>query len=513
MLAKTDADFMSLAKSSAASSGRVRFNRILADACFVSSVLAISNGNHKDAARHAKQCVVLNRRVWSALEAKNNARKTESGGKNSANSTFDPLSSMRNDKGVPLVMSTTHDALDGAEFWPIVPALYRGLMQQSTVYAHEGLLHEAMFFAEQAEKIASATRSRSLVLDNTSRRAEFWTHSGRPDKAKPLLDAIDLSAPYQHLAVVGYYSSLARMHHMNQDVDRELAAYEIMEALLNGLTMPSYIRSIDNIAPSVDTLAEQMSVISLVSSEPADKKPARSTRGRQPATKTALRPAPKLASKSTARATSTAAPKAARKVAQAVVPKTSSILEECSSLCNLQADVNRRRALANLLQDNVSEALILLDRAQDLEKGLDRNVLHLWTVFKITLSQSMKELAKNFTFNSLPESTIAFPAISQKDGAPLEGSLGKRIGAGMPATARGGKTKKPMNEVFIETLREARERLVEAHALCSTTGSSHSFQQASYALSHVTVLLSAVSSGEMRGSLHPLYAAYMSGMC
>jgi separase len=509
---------MSLAKSSATSSGRVRFNRILADACFVSSVLAISNGNHKDAARHAKQCVVLNRRVWSALEAKNNARKTsqpsvEAGGMEFANSTFDPLSSMRNDKGVPLVMSTTHDALDGAEFWPIVPALYRGLMQQSTVYAHEGLLHEAMFFAEQAEKIALATRSRSLVLDNASRRAEFWTHSGRPDKAKPLLDAIDLSEPYQHLAVVGYYSSLARMHHLMQDVDNELAAYEIMEGLLNGLTMPSYIRGIDTLAPSVDALAEQMSAISLISSEPADKKPTRNTRGRRPATKTASKPVPKLAPKSAAKVASTAAPKAARKVAQAVAPKTPSILEECSSLCNLQADVNRRKALANLLQDNVSEALILLDRAQVLEKGLDQNVLHLWTVFKITLSQSMKELAKNFTFNSLPESTIAFPAISQKDGALLEGSLGKRSGVGIPATVRGSKTKKPMNEAFIETLREARERLVEAHALCSTTGSSHSFQQASYALSHVTVLLSAVSSGEMRGSLHPLYAAYMSGMC
>jgi separase len=411
-------------------------------------------------------------------------------------------------------MSTTHNALDGADFWPIVPALYRGLMQQSMVYAHEGLLHEAMFFAEQAEKIASATKSRSLVLDNASRRAEFWTHSGRPDKAKPLLDAIDLSAPYQHIAMVGYYSSLARMHHLNQNVDDELAAYEIMEGLLSRLTVPSYIRSIEILAPSVDALTEQMSVISLVSSgSAADKKPVRSTRGRQPATKTVARPAPKPASKPAARATSRAAPKTARKNAEAVVPQAASILEEHASLCSLQADVIRRRALANLLQDNVSEALILLERAQDLEKGLDRSVSHLWTMFKITLSQSMKELAKDFTFNSLPESTIAFPATSQKESASPEVSLAKRSGAALAATARGVKSKKSMNETFIGTLREARERLVEAHALCSTTGSSHSFQQASYALGHITILLSAVSSGELGGSLHPLYAAYMSGMC
>ncbi len=133
VIAKADAQFMSLAQPSTTLFGRVRFNRIIADACFVSSLLAINHGNHKDAARHAKQCVVLNRRVWSALEAKCNAKKivqteTEEG---PPNGNFDPLSSMRNDKGMPLVMSTTHDSLDGADFWALVPALYRGLMQHS----------------------------------------------------------------------------------------------------------------------------------------------------------------------------------------------------------------------------------------------------------------------------------------------------------------------------------------------------------------------------------------------
>lgn len=500
---------MSLAQPSTTLTGRVQFNRIIADACFVSSLLAINHGNHKDAARHAKQCVVLNRRVWSALEAKCNTKKivqTESG-EGSSNGNFDPLSSMRNDKGMPLVMSTTHDSLDGADFWALVPALYRGLMQHSLVFAHEGLLHEAMFVAEQAEKIALATNSRSLVIDSMSRRAELWAQSGRVDKAKPLLESVDISVPYKHLAMVGYYSSIARIHHLNEEVNEELAAYEAMETLLNGLTLPSYVRTIDTFSPSVDYLAEQISAISLVSSKPEDKKPARSTRSRQPATKAAPKAAVKAASEPTPRA----APKTARKAAKPVVPQTSSVHEECSSLCSLQADVTRRKALANLLQDNVSKASELLERAQTFEHGLDRNVLHLWACFKITLSQSMKELAKDFTFNSLPESTIAFPAISQKDLVSMEGAAVKR-GAVAPLTSARGRGKKPTKEAFIETLREARERLVEAHALCFNTGSSHSFQQASFALSHVTVLLSAVSSGEMRGSLHPLYAAYMSGM-
>ncbi|KAF2709617.1 hypothetical protein K504DRAFT_467582 [Pleomassaria siparia CBS 279.74] len=507
-IAKADVEFMGLAKSSTTLTGRVRFNRILADACYVSSLLAIRNGNRTDAAKYAKQCVVLNRRVWSTLEAKINAKRIAQTGSNgpgseeSANSNFDALSSMRSEKGVPLVMSTTHGSLDGAEFWALVPALYRGLMQHSLVFAHEGLLQEAVFVAEQAQKIASATHSRSLMLDNTSRQAELWAQSGRLEKAQPLLKSVDLSKPYKHLAMVGYYSSLARMHHLNKNVEEEFAAYEFMESLLSGLTLPSYIKTIDTFSPSVDSVAEQIAAISLVDSELEPKKVLRSTRGRRPAPI----PGPKAAPKVAPRTASRAAPRAASKTPQAVAAKTSNITEECLSLCSLQADVTRRKALANLLQDNVAKASELLALAHSFEKGLDHNVLHLWASFKITLSQSMKELTKNFTFNSLPESTIAFPAISQS--MLSEGTTGKRAAAVSSSSLRGNK--KVIKDAFVETLREARERLVEAHALCFNAGSSHSFQQASFALGQVTVLLSAVSAGEMRGSLHPLYAAYMS---
>jgi separase len=118
----------------------------------------------------------------------------------------------------------------------------------------------------------------------------------------------------------------------------------------------------------------------------------------------------------------------------------------------------------------------------------------------------MRQLATDFTFNTLPESTIALPAIQ-----PSGDSVQKRADITV-AAVKGTKGKKLAKDDFITTLREARERLIESHNLCAQIGSSASFQQASFALAHVTVVLSAVSSGDFRGSLHPLYAAYMSGM-
>ena len=155
---------MELSASSATLSQRLRYNSILANACYVYSLLAASKGSHKEAARYARQSVTLNRRMWAALESKANAQKStlaesdSSMVEGSSKLGIDPLTTMRDDKGAPIVSSNTHESLGGADFWFMVPSLYRGLMQHSQVFANQGLLQEAIYVAEQAEKVALATR-------------------------------------------------------------------------------------------------------------------------------------------------------------------------------------------------------------------------------------------------------------------------------------------------------------------------------------------------------------------
>ncbi|PSN70295.1 hypothetical protein BS50DRAFT_674716 [Corynespora cassiicola Philippines] len=518
-IALGDARFMSLAKPSTALSGRMRYNRILADACYVYSLLSTNIGSHKDAAKYAKQSVVLNRRIWAALESRSICRKaTPTEGNNAdveglAKSSFDPLSSVRNEQGVPLIVSMTHDALSGSDFWSLIPSLYRALMQHSLVYSHQGLLQEAVYVAEQAEKVAMASRSRSLTIENASHRADYWSQSGRPEKAQAILDTIDTSKSTTHLSMARYYSSLARFHHVNHQFDKEISAYENLEKLLEDLVSPSYIQSIDSLATDVNALAVQMADVSL---EEAKSKSAKATRIRKPTVRTtakaAAKPAPvprtRVAGRAAAKTTSKAAPKTNRRAVQAVASPTPSVTEQCLALERLRGDMIYRRVLCNLLLDNISKAAELIECAQTTFKDLEKNAMHLWASFKTILSQSLKQLAQDFTLNTLPESTIAFPAISVKDRKSSEGAPTKARG---PATAtKASRGKKQSKEDFVETLQHARERLVQAHALCASTGSTHTFQQVSMALGHVTVLLSAVLGGEMRGMSHPLYAAYLS---
>ncbi|KAF2275921.1 uncharacterized protein EI97DRAFT_399489 [Westerdykella ornata] len=502
-IARQDSGFMSLADPSTTLSGRTRFNRILADACYVHSLLAFHTGHHQDAARRVRQCVALNRRIWAALENKQTSTSpvapsgSDTEGDKTVMVSFDPLSTMRNDKGIPLVMSVTHGSLDGPSFWPLVPRLYHGLMLQSHIYAHQGLLQEAVYIAEQAEMVASAVNARSLIVDNASRRAEYWVQGGRTDKAQSALAVPEKCLRENHIFMAAYHSSMARIRHANEEFDEELSAYERLEGLLSGLSSPSFIEEMVGSSANMDSLTTQMAAVSLEASEPAKKPTTRAPRGRKPGAPTAR--------KTTARAPR----KAPVKNVQTTPTPPTSIGDECLSLCRLQADIARRRALVNLLQEDVSKALELLSQAQLIERGAEKSVSHAWLSFKASLSRGMQQLATDLTFNTLPESTIAFPAVRDRD-RKNSGIVSTKRTIAATATTRGGRVKKSVKEDFIASLREARDRLLESHNLCAQIGSAASFQQASFALASVTVLLSAVSNEDAQGALHPLYAAYMS---
>ncbi|RMZ72179.1 separin [Pyrenophora seminiperda CCB06] len=510
-IALADSQFMNLAKPTTTLSGRLRFNRILADASYIQSLLATSTGLYRQASRHARQCVTLNRRIWAALESRVNVRKmaTAEDTDSDAGAAFDPLMSVRNDKGMPLVMSVTHDALSGPEFWSLVPALYRALMQQSQIFAHQGLLHEAIHVAEQAGKIASSTGSATLMTDNTSWRADCWAQSGRPDKAESILNTLSLASSRKCLSTAGYHSAIARTHHWNNRYGEEIESYVNMEQLLKELSSSLYMRSLETFSPSVDALADQISSLALQPTAPS--KARVGTRGRKPVAKAAPKVVPKSVTnartRTTAAATAKAVPKSTRQAKSPTIAETPSIADQCSALQILQASMRDRAILANILHDDLTRALELLREAEEVQSGMDQEVSHMWATFKARLAQSTKQIAEDFNVNTLPESTIAFPAFGLKESTSSETATTKK---GTVAPSKGGRTKKRSKEDFMETLREARERLVEAHSLCATNGSNHLFRQTSMALGHVTVLMSAVCGSELPGSLHPLYAAYMS---
>ncbi|KAF1974256.1 hypothetical protein BU23DRAFT_505166 [Bimuria novae-zelandiae CBS 107.79] len=513
-LARNDTSFMDLSKSSTPLSGRMTFYSIVANACYISSLLSSAIGAHNNAAKYARQAITLNRRIWAALEANAKARKaamstcSSSVTEGSSPKAFDHLNSMRDDKGIPVASSITHEALKAPEFWSLIPSLYRALIQNSAVTASQGLLEEAVFVLQQAEKVASAIGSHTLLVDNASRLAELWILSGRPDKAQPLLDNLDASSRPEHLGVVSYHLSRARMHHASHNYEDEIVEYDIVEELLHRLSSPSHFAFLESFTSDLDSLANNVSALTLHEPKPEVAKQPRSGRCRTTAAKATSKSIGKT-TRTTRKAPLQTAPTPASvqpKAAISPVSKNPSIGDHCAFLDAYRAEIAYRKVSTYLFQGNVVKAIDILSKVGPLTQHRDGS--HAWVHFKAMLAHALRSIAEDFTLNSLPESTIAFPSIPPKDRQSSEGVAGKRPNT--KSLTKNTRNKQRTGDTFVQLIQTARERLVEAHAEYATAASNHVFRQLSAALSQATVLLSAVSQGQIRGSIHPLYSAYMS---
>lgn len=501
-IAHDDPCFLSLSKPSTTLSGRVRFNRVIANACYVYSLLALENGNFDGALRYAKRCVTLNRRVWATLENRTSTKRVsrpDSGDSEIEGLTEGLANSTSSVREVPVVMSITHDSLNGAAFWSFIPFLYRGLSHQSQVFAHQGMFQEAVYFAEQADKVAVAVSSRSLRIDNLGRRADYWTQGGRADKAQDLLDSVKPSYSDKNVALARYHCSAASVFHANGEFEKETDAYERAETLLHDLSIPSFIQQLDKIVSAEDVLVNEISAMKLDAN--TTKKQPKTTRGRKPIAKAPARTARKVAPpKSQITTTSTA--------------------DECFRLSGLQGDVLCRKAMAMLLQDKLSAAAELLERAESLQNGHQGSILQQSSNFKRWLAQSMKEMSADFTYNVLPESSISFPALARTEREFSEGSssrpeyLSPAHRASLMATSpvKNGRGKKSAKDDFAATLQRARECIAEVYAVAIQTGSNSIVRQICRALGYVTVLLSATHATNTKVPLHPLYTAYLNGL-
>lgn len=504
ILARNDKRFMDLSRSSASLSGRMSFHRMIADACYVSSLLSSKGGDHKSASRYARQAVKVNRHIWATLEHNANTRKTLSA---SCSNT-----ASEEDKSAPVTTSITHEALKGPDFWSIIPSLYRALTQHSVIIASQGLLDEAIYVLQQAEKVVSAIGSRPFLVDNASRLAELWVQSGRPDKAQPLLDGLDMSSSETHFSMIPYHMSLTKIHHASQNFEDEMAGYDMLEKLLHQLSSPSFLASMESFTCDLDALTSNVSALTLDEIKREEIKPVRGTRGRATATKTVAKTIAKTTTRATRKAplktTTTAVSRVPKKTTPQPITEKQSADDRCTSLDTFQTEIDYRRVATHLLQGDVVKAVNVLNKIQSLNQ--DRDGSHAWVHFKAMLAQAIKSIAEDFTFNTLPESTIAFPSIPQEERRASEGVATKRPVAKL--SAKNARSRPQAGDSFVQLIQTAREKLVEAHTQYATAASNHVFRQLSAALSHATVLLSAVSQGRIRGSIHPLYSAYMSGM-
>ncbi|KAL1632271.1 separin protein [Neofusicoccum ribis] len=503
-LAENDPTVCAMTQPTASFSTRLRYNKLLSEASHVYSLLSLSSGYPSEALAYAKQCVNLNRKIWLTVE--NRKPRSDVSKTASSDSELDDVTNgvakMAVQKNTaPAAMSMTHGALTGAAFWSFVPSIFRGLSQLANVFAHQGMLQEAVYFSEQASKVAAAVGAESFVVQNFSNTAQYYLESNRLDDASDCLAKADPSVSKlpSSIDLALYHTTSAQLRQLLEEDDEAVEKYDQANSIIQNLSDPVFIQSLEKLSSGEIEIVEKMSTMKL------DEAPARARK--TPAKTTRAKKTTKAATKTTTRKTATA-------VATSVPQK---MANECPPLEGLQASILCRKAALLLARDRLSEAVALIEKAAEMKLGQEAAVQHQTTRFRSLMSEAMREIAADFTFNALPESTISFPALSRGDRKLSEASQARPSYLSIadtpspvaPVAKKGTKGRKAPKEDFSALLKQARDCIAEVQSQAVHTSSTSAVQRVCSMLNEVTIFLSATIPKGVKGSLHPLYAAYL----
>ena len=488
-------------------SERVKANKLLSEASYLASLYQFRRGNLQNALHHAKGCVCLNQRNWVNLESRERSnRQLILKSQNEIN--FAQSGEDRETAGA-VAASMALESLNGAAFWALVPSLVRCFSHLADILIHQGLFQESVHYLERAEKIACTVDADSYVLSTISNLALLYVRGNRPDKARLCIEkATAISGRTQPSAVLAnYYLSVAHLYRIERRFTEEMNVLELATNTLNNLKANPSATVTDENSSGVDPITELLSNMALGNKSGTEKKPIsarRGTRTRKEGTTTVVRKPQKQTRGATAKE-------------QDIAPGTGST--EWAYLDGLYGSVQREKALCLLRQGKHEEAFVCLSRADDDACDFQANIEQKLSWFRKLLAQGMRELASDFTFNCLPESTISFPAtrLSARSSATLNQGRKITMSPRRVTVVKNSSSPRESNAVigakrhFADTLMQARECLGEVYVTALSKCSTWLMHQIYKSMSQITVLLSAASSGTPKSVFQPCSVAFSLG--
>ncbi|KAF2756498.1 hypothetical protein EJ05DRAFT_502006 [Pseudovirgaria hyperparasitica] len=492
-----------LTKPATTTNVRLNLHKLLAQANFAHSLLSMQTGVPKDALQYAKRCVLLNRRIWVTIENRNKGnQKTVSldGNVSDASDTVSRIGNMTLSSDNHTPISMTHGSLTGPEFWTLVPVIFTGLSQLAQVCESQGMVGEAIYYLEQAFRVADAVKATSWLLGNLSTRAIIWARAGNIDKAQISLEQAKsfLNMTVTTGEAATYHSAVAAVYRAMGDVDNEIQALKKGQQILANLSKMPFTKWLDGLDPVGAELGTRMSELSLDSATAKAYTPART----DTISGWAKKPNPRIRAKTFHTMTRTTE-------SDPVVPANPLF----SPISASRAELLRQEAFAELARDNKTSSAALLDEAEACYDCAQGHVAQNIARIKLLMVQFQSAVNADFTFNGLPESTVSFPSVRRSErnkssvaNAPRPDPLGSR-----GRSKKTSKAKVVANEDFVSMLRQAHVFLLETQPLALKSAHSSVMHQVCKLASSITVLLSAVHCLAPDVSLHPLQAAFSFG--
>jgi len=478
---------------------RLNLYKSQADAgCLISEVFR-EKGLHVQSLHYAKEALRLYRSLIASLELVGNNQKdkseTSDAGVSALVQTFESLVIAPKEERAEQEASSVANK---ASMWQFGPGLFRALAQISDLYAYEGMRPEAEYYAQQAYKLATSLQSCGLCLQlhTLQLRHAYIAGSSRPETSDELRKyLLEIEGTAASLGLIQYHVAegdlLAKFGDMSSAVAEYDQADSILQKLNELITIVTPSASVP--LPRGKTAARKEAAVPVRKPTKAATiktvRNAKVTNGVQSATKPNTTPG--------------ASPKAD------VVQATDSAM---SYISTIRSEIMRQRSLA-LLSCGTPPAIPILApdlvNAESPEGQVRSKILST----RLTLAQIAGQITTDVTYNALPESTLALPALhSQSQSNDLSGSLSTKI-VSSPQTANAALGLEPVKSGRRRTkvadlgilLLEARATITPSLSYAVTSRSLASAYQVGNLSASITFLLSAISTIEVPADfVHPV---------
>ncbi|KAF3910152.1 Separin [Arthrobotrys entomopaga] len=466
-IVENDPTVFAAAVSGAKMQKRVELNRLVSRACYVSSLLALDKGSINSSIAFAKRSLRLIQRAWAGLEA---LAKHKS--QNNA------------DSGI-LTYTTTVAALSGPFLWPIVRFIYDILVHIATLYLHQGMQREALYYIQEAQHVAEAVDSKSLLFHILSIVGDLHIRLGMLEEGEERLKQATVLKEQlleKGKELVSFDCTLGIMYRKNKSWARELDAYnnaeKTLETLMNGQEPKLEDKVFGDITERIANLQ-----LAEVESKPKGRAPKSTASAKS-------RTIPKAASKANSKAAAKAPVSKGQQVAAA------SSTNQCAGLDKLRGDVLRLKAINLAIQQKWDLAQSLLNETANSSLGSREVVAQRLAVTRSSLLQALAAIEEDDEFHTLQETAIVIPSVASVktiEAAPAK--PGKRTPKKAPIVIKEAKEEEAMPPSRAALLlNDARDNMLGVQALAASVCPTTTLNLLSAMLGEVICLLAAIAS-------------------
>lgn len=477
---------------------RSRLIQMVADANYVHSITATAKGNLFDALLFARQNVKLNYQAWAMLEHRC-AKPTIS--THADTSESDDISVVDQMSKLSLANSqilSTQVAPRMAVFWGIVPRLFNSLVHLSQLFAHQGLLPEAQYYAEQSRKIADAVQAVRLRGQSLALLGNYLTRKGEFQQGIDLLMQAEKASlglqSDQYIALL--YIHIAENHALRRDMDSEASASDAAGKILEYLMKASFVEGLNYQSTTEQSLEVEMDKLTLSEALPTHRpQTKRRVPTKLPASKMSIKTKPSSSNRET------------------------NVIADTLLLSRMKGKSLRQLAHAAIRGNKLDLADSLLSEATDVSNFPQDRILLTIVKGHLLLRRAQEQMAADPIFCVLPESTVSHPSLRNRQETTVQERSSKETQSVSPPRKAAAKRslRKPTQAQtlqpsgILELLNLAQESLMSISNIAKTMCSTATIHLMTDVLTKTLMIRSAVTLSQPKVTASPSFVLYAMG--